>query len=591
MKYEKMNDRTHRVVFDSFGSLDRSAALCGGKGSFELRNFRRLRDGSLARRGGLMPLVTLPGDIRGGTTILREGVNEHYAVAGSGVYVLSEQENGIQTVKIGDLTTEEGRVEFASYDGALLLLDGEELWMLTPTEMTPIEAYVPLYGKDWSTSDESTHVVYESPNLLSRRLRVQYILSTASKNISLRTLVPETIDAMLIDGEKYTGSIGYLSTANIVSISKEIPAGAMVEIYLSMPFDFISQRADVLCCHHMADIGQAEQARMIFYGGKEAASMYVSRVVDEQQRRTVKNVVENACMLYVSEHDKITVGDGVHAITGACRHYDRSLIFTARGCWMAGGEERADGTLDLIPVNTTLGCSNAGAISTLGNDPITVFGHRVLRWNSQTDELNECNASSISMPVETLLPADFGREAAVCRDDFNQEIWFYRPGKQARIFVFQAACDGWTSFDGFAPKCVFGFMGSVGIGIGQTLYCLSEGVTADTLISEEHPEGARVGIDAEFAGSFADFGLAERSKRLCAAEIVACCGDQTVQLTLQNVNGRRKSFALRGDGKEISVIRRRVSVGRFRFVRVGIRTNHDGPMRLYAIRISARSEQ
>jgi hypothetical protein len=588
MKYETMSDRTRQVVIDSFGSLDRSVALCGGKGSFELRNLRCERDGSLTRRGGLVPLITLDGTVRGGTTILREGVQEHYVVAGSGVYHLSEEDGDMQATKIGELTTEEGEVNFACCGGAVLLLDGAQLWTLTSERMAPTEAYVPLYGKDWSPTDVATHAMHESPNLLSRRLRVRYVLGDATKSVTLSTLVPEKVDALLINGEPYGGSISYSSIARAVSIGQEMPAGAQVEVYMTMPAEFAALRSDVTACRRMAAIGQAEQPRMMFYDGTDGASIYLGRVIPQAECDHVRTVVADACMLYVREHDKITIGDGTHAVTGACRHYDRSLIFTACGTWMADGEENADGTLKLIPVNTTLGCSNAGAFLAVGNAPVSVYGHSVLRWNSRTDERDECNAMAISMPVETMLPSDFGRSATVCLDEENGDIWFYRPDRQGRIFVYQTVCEGWTSFDGFAPHVVFAFAGRIGIGIGQTLYVMSEEATADTLITEAHPEGVRVGIDAEYAGSFADFGLATQSKRLCAAEVVAACGDQTVQLMLQSVNGRRQRVPLQGDGNEISVMRRRTGMGRVRFVRLGVQADHDGPMRLYAIRLNAR---
>ena len=41
-----------RVSIDRFEGLDRSAPLCGSAGSFELRNFRLMSDGSLQRREG-----------------------------------------------------------------------------------------------------------------------------------------------------------------------------------------------------------------------------------------------------------------------------------------------------------------------------------------------------------------------------------------------------------------------------------------------------------------------------------------------------------------------------------------------------------
>jgi len=588
MKYETMSDRTRQVVIDSFGSLDRSVALCGGKGSFELRNLRRESDGSLTRRGGLVPLVTLEGDVRGGTTVLREGVQEHYVVAGSGVYHLSEQDNGMNAVRIGSLTTVEGQVDFACFSGTVLLLDGAQLWTLTPESMTPTEAYVPLYGKDWSPTDLTTHVMNEPPNLLSRRLRVRYTLTDATKNVTLSTLVPDSIDAILINGKRYEGNPSYSPISCLVSIGNEMPAGAQVEVYMTMPADFAAARSDVTTCRRMAAIGQAERPRMMFYCGADAASVYLSRAISQTECDRIRTAVADACMLYVTEQDKITIGDGIHAVTGACRHYDRSLIFTACGTWMADGEENADGTLKLTSINTTQGCSHAGAFLTVGNDPITVHGHCVLRWNSKTDERDECNAAPISMPIETMLPSDFGRSAAVCMDEASGEIWFYRPDKQGRVFVYQTTCDGWTSFDGFLPHVVFAFAGGVGVGIGHTLYAVSAEATADTLITEAHPEGERVGIDAEYAGSFADFGLATQSKRLGAAEVVASCKDHTVHLTLQSVNGRRQRVPMGGDGNEISLMRRRTTLGRVRFVRIGLHADHDGPMRLYAIRLSAR---
>jgi hypothetical protein len=173
-------------------------------------------------------------------------------------------------------------------------------------------------------------------------------------------------------------------------------------------------------------------------------------------------------------------------------------------------------------------------------------------------------------------------------DTANNDAWFYTPGGEGRILVYQSEQNAWTTYTGMAPHCLAMLGGRVGIGMGKTLYLMDEGATADMLVDDEHPEGVRVGIDAEYAGSFADFGLATQSKRLCAAEVVAACGDQTVQLMLQSVNGRRQRVPLQGDGNEISVMRRRTGMGRVRFVRLGVQADHDGPMRLYAIRLNAR---
>jgi hypothetical protein len=110
----------------------------------------------------------------------------------------------------------------------------------------------------------------------------------------------------------------------------------------------------------------------------------------------------------------------------------------------------------------------------------------------------------------------------------------------------------------------------------------------DMLVDDEHPEGVRVGIRAEYQSAFGDFGASERIKRSCRATVVASCDKGRLTLTLQSVSGRRVSLSLRGEGEEVSVLQGRVPMGRFRFLRVGVSSDDDAPLRLHSIRLSAR---
>jgi len=585
MKYQKTNDGKSELVIDSFYGLDRSAALCGGRGSFELRNLRCMKDGTLARRPGLVPLFTFPAEVRGAVCVTRGGREEWYAVAGDTVYCLSDTPSGCEATAIGTLTTQSGEVCFLCYDAALLMLDGEELYTLTPTEAGPAQAYVPLYGKEWRTDGTETHTVNERPNLLTPQVRLQYRMSEKGQRFPLILLLPETVDAILIDGVPYVGSYSYSKSGRVIALGKEIEAGSLVEFYVSMPEN--EERARVVCAKEMATIDRAESPRVLLYGIPGENGVWISRAPDRENIDSVRQVLPSACGLYVTQEDFTVIGDGVHAVTGALRHYDRSLVFTAKGTWMSHGEQNEDGTLRLIPINTTLGCSQTGGAVMLGNRPITAFGGRILAWNSETDERDECNATPISAPVEPLL-RNMRRGLQAFADTEQGDAWFYCPGKGGRLLIYQSEVDAWTTYDGISPQCIAQLGDRVTVGMGRTLYRMDEEATADTLVDDEHPEGVRVGIAAQYQSAFWDFDASDHVKRLCRATVVAACSDHGVTLTLQNVSGKRTSLALKGDGGELSVMQGRAPMGRFRFLRVGVSSDDDAPLRLHSIRLSAR---
>lgn len=585
MKYEKSNGAGTDLVIDSFGGLDRSRALCGGKGSFELRNLRLMADGTLSRRPGLCPVATFPSKVRGAMAITRGGQEEWYAVAGDTVYYLAPDGEGHRPLAVGTLTTQTGEVDFLCYDGTLLMLDGEELYTLTPTEAKETEAYVPLYGREWQTGDITTHVAYEQPNLLTRRLRLQYRMSAKGKTMPLYALVPERVDAILVNGEPYKGNFSYGQLSRLISTGDEQEEGSLIEVYLTMPDS--QDRPRVTRAGRMAAIDRAEEARVLFYDLPGEGEAWISRSPADISAASVRAVLPNVCKLYVTEQDKVIVGDGVHRVTGAARHYDRSLLFTAHGAWMSEGEVNEDGTLKLIPINTTLGCSHPGALALIGNHPMTVHERRVLSWNSDTDERNECNATSVSTPVEAFIANGKGKMRAFA-DTPRGDVWFYCSGGDGRVLIYQSEQGSWTSYDGFKPQCLALMAGDVCLGMGQTLYRMDEKATADTLVDDDHPDGVRVGIEAEYQSAFWDFGAPDRVKRLCRTAVIASCSRGRATLTLQSVSGRRVYLPMEGDGCEVSVMQERAPMGRFRFLRVGLVSDDDAPLRLHSIRLSAR---
>ena len=568
-----------RVEFARFFGLGRSVPLCGEKSSYELRNFRLLSDGSMQRREGFLPLTVLPSAVRGVFSTVRQGQTQTYAVAGSEVYVLERSGPEWTARAIGSLNSTQGKVCFFCYDSSVLLLDGKDVWTLTPERAFKTPVYVPLYGDGWDMLDSTSWVVNERPNLLTSKLRVRFWIKSANR-VSLSTLAPASVDAALVNGKPYN-TWQYDATKQELMLGVLPPSGSLLEIYVTMPEGAVSDPARVTCASRADVIGDGVDGQVVFYGGGvPSGRLWMSRVVPQESALSVREQIPDACMLYVTSYDLLTVGDGLQPITGTCRHYGRSLIFTSGGTFMTDEPKGAQGRLAVKAINSRYGCSTEGGCCVSGNAPMTVWGKQVLCWNSNTDEPDECNAHDVSASVSSLFDADFGQTAtAICHPSM-EEVWFYHPGRGGRVFVRQQTGD-WTTFDGFEPDGLFTLGERMGFFKGGELFAFDGSATVDT-----DAQGTAHPIQAEYASSFMDFGHVGRSKRICGGTVVA--QGESLELTLRTVKGVERRVALTGRADRVSVMQSRARAGRFRFLRVGVRSECEGPLRVWGIRLEAR---
>ena len=126
--------------------------------------------------------------------------------------------------------------------------------------------------------------------------------------------------------------------------------------------------------------------------------------------------------------------------------------------------------------------------------------------------------------------------------------------------------------------------GRVGVCCGNTLYVLDETAGVDTdAVGEEHP------IGGEFLSAFLDFGQPGAIKHIRHAQVTAQCESGAMTLLLGRADGQSLEVELAGDGEVLSLLHRRISMGRFRFLRVGFRTSGKGRARIFGLGITARS--
>jgi hypothetical protein len=421
--------------------------------------------------------------------------------------------------------------------------------------------------------------LYEAPSLLCDLVRVSFILHQGESRLSLEGLSGMSVEDVFINGTLLERQHYDMSYGDI-TMDRSFPEGTRADVVLRMSGRPTTGRVDFLGATRTAVIGEVERARVMFFGGSlPNGYAYVSHPVSAEERSMMRRMFAGSSpILYLTEEDVMMVGDGLAPITGACRHYDRSLIFTPSGAWMIAHDRLDEGRLDVLPVNSTLGCSVEGGCGVLGNEPYTVCGRRVLRWNSRTDEHDECNAAVISYAVEPLLPSAFGEQLGMLVHPWRGEVYFYQPEGGDFVYVFSARRGLWTRFTGFRPRGMFSLGEQVGFYCGQSVFLLDENrLTDESELAREIP------IVAQYAGQYMDFGLAGRQRRVYGVSVMTAC--RSLELILQDARGRSQLVSLNGQ-EHPAVLETRGRGGRFRFLRVGVRCVDGGPFALYGLHLA-----
>ena len=111
--------------------------------------------------------------------------------------------------------------------------------------------------------------------------------------------------------------------------------GDRVEVY----FTYLSRASDsaleeLMKCNRAFVFGGINNTRPFLWGGKNGV-MFTSAFVSEGSLNASRIGFAQSDALYFPVNYEFVVGDGVSPISAVSRHYDRLLIFTENGAWMA----------------------------------------------------------------------------------------------------------------------------------------------------------------------------------------------------------------------------------------------------------------
>lgn len=518
------------------------------EGSAEVINLVPLHDGSLKKRCGYSLLASLGEDVRAIWTGRICGKETAFILAASNVYSL-DLSTAAKTL-IGSVDTSDTDADFFCYGGCVYLVDGSRIYNVSSGTLEAPYGYVPLVGKDWR--DTYIGEPYEPRNLLNNKGRISYIISEDPSSF-LKTDAPiSAIDAIYVNGTLIDSS-RYAITAmpRTVHVS-DLVAYDRVEMYFTY-----SECADATALASLLSstsaivFGGITNTRPFLWGSSDASLMFSSRFVTPASLAEARVGFPESDTLYFPVGYEFCVGDGRSGISAVSRHYDRLLIFTEEGAWMANSSACGVEDFPTLNINSAVGTASRHGAALLGNTPLTVSRGAIMRWSSETDMLDECNASSISHPIVSRLPESLFENGVIFADRREQRLLLTSPALDGIVWVWYAEHDAWVSFDlGIGAERFFEAPRGIGFISSGSLYVFDDDAYTDA--------GGRE-IVGRFDGNLCDFGK-HGDKRIFSAA-VCCDGDVTLECRLDSDALPSVSIDMSGGAHES--VRRRIRTRRF----------------------------
>ncbi len=546
--------RTPRMInYNGFFGIDLRKNHTGKENLQDITNFMIREDDSLEKRNGYMPLFTAPAPVRAVWSGMLNGHFSCFFVAGSTAYSLHIESK--TATPLGEVMTDSGKASFFYYKEQLFLIDELRLYTVTADSCTLFYGYVPFYGKDWTTTFAGE--VFEQPNMMNATVRITYTVPfdyTALFPIgrSLESIISIYKNGVLLDPSAYEYDDFYHSI-KIPGVVEGDKVDALVVLGMT------EERHGFITCPSATAFGGVNNNNLFVWGGSAANKMYINTPPTEEQMQSVAEYFPDCGNFYFPEGTGFTVGDGQYRITAVSRQFGRLLIFTDGDVWMADSDINEDGILPMITVNSTAGCAKGTNIVKIGNDPISVGKQAILRWTTETEELNECNAYSISGAIESGLDKSFFDGASLFIDQYRNELWIHNPTLNSPIWVYNIQKKAWVKLSSFNPTVLFDANGKVGFAEGCTVYCFSPECFEDI-----HADGSRTEIVGSVDALNMDFEISEK-KRLSKISLSGNCGGGSIDITLTADTSQIVHTSFFGDNSH-TLQTNRLSSGPFEFL-------------------------
>ena len=218
------------------------------------------------------------------------------------------------------------------------------------------------------------------------------------------------------------------------------------------------------------------------------------------------------------------------------------------------------------------------AVETVNNLPISVGKRTVFSWNSDTDEYNECNATSISAPIDSLLPSGFYESAGVFHAKKHGELWFYSSA-DTNIWIYNINKKAWYRFSDIIANGFFELGGDIWFYCGSVLYRFD-----DDLDSDFFENNYALPIYATFSSNILEFSTNEQ-KRLKSLTMRTDKADGGILLQFSFDKIDDAKYYLEDIGSNHAVFCKRLHSGRFKYASLTLVSYDENMPTIHSIEI------
>ena len=568
------------ALFNGFSGIDTRLFNSGKAGSADIVNFRITDSGALKKRCGFRRYAEFGSNIRAVWTGVINEKEVCVLLCGDEMLIL----NGTSETPsfLGKIDSTIGKACFFYYRDRLYLMDGKKIYELIPPSLTLSEAigYIPLIGKDWQTGVRGE--IYEKRNLLCDKARISYKIE-AYPTIYLNVCWPaKTIDAVYLNGAIVApSSYTYNTIFNTVDM-KGLKEGDEVLIYVTYESPEDTELSQGLfTCSAAMNFGALGKDRIFAWNGIKKNTLYCSESVSRESMNASLAIDPKTSPLYFPIGYEFTAGDGRHAIRAAIRHYDRLLVFTECDAWNASFEVNGLKDNPLSSINSGAGCISECAVGMAENSPVSVGKRTIFAWNANTDEFNECNATSISVAIDALLPKSFYENAVVFNADKYGELWFHSKSDHD-TWIYNIKKQVWYRFSGFEANGFFEFCNNVFFYDKATLFCFVDTLKSDLPSTEKENL-----IQASFTSTILEFDIAEK-KRLDSFILHSDMNGGKIEVSIYTDTLSPVSFTVQEKQSDHSIFDKRLHSGRFKYATLTLSSSDIAQPTIHSSELFAR---
>lgn len=553
---QKSKPRTPRKSsYRGFEGVNLIKTHSGDESISLIDNLRITDDGSLKKRCGFKKIYENKVNVSSASvSYSREENGEEVCYFTQGYYVKRYNSSTQTVTNIGRIRDDSVNIFFFEYINSLYICDGEELYLIKDNSLYITNFYIPLYGKEWSNFGGEMN---EAPNLLHPKIAISYKLtSNPASYLYLNELTVKSVDAVYRNGVPVAKDTYHIDTAyNAIAVS-EFEEGDLFFVILTISPDnnYTNQKNALFNSTHATLFPEISNNNIFFWGSDFSNSVFYSASINEKNAKITDKYATNT-RFYIPVNSYFSVGSDADRVKSLIRHYDRVLIMTDSSTWITNLQDLESNSLKLKNINASIGCTVKNGCVRIENTIFSIGKDAIYAWSNDTDELNECNAHSISEPIKDLLNKDFFKSSLIHLNYGKREIWFYSPS-QAKTWIYNYACKAWYSFSGFTPTAFLEGGDEVRFLEERALYVFSPELNADIRDDNE------VEIIARLKSGELEFN-SEQKKKLSSATVRGAFSGGALTLNVL-LDGQTKIVYSITPSKSHSVIPFRTKSGSFR---------------------------